>query len=210
MTRTTFLATISSLRALATTASRIQAWANCAEARARTRSALRPLERTGWRVSDGITLPAGGRVDHLVVGPSGVFVLDSRAWSGVVTVDRKGATITPPDDPATAWTEHGQHTALPPLAAALVRATSTAAGNAVVAPHVVVVVWAPFPDRLAHSGGVTYVAGDHLADWLSGQPRQLDGRQLVAWTVGAETMRMPHPRRPLATGGTRIPAAHQG
>jgi hypothetical protein len=31
--------------------------------------------------------------------PARVFVLDSKAWSGVVTVDQDGATVTPRDDP---------------------------------------------------------------------------------------------------------------
>jgi hypothetical protein len=36
------------------------------------------------------------------------------------------------------------------------------------------VIWAPFPEGLAVSGGITYVAGDRLAGWLSQQPRRPD------------------------------------
>ena len=35
-------------------------------------------------------------------------------------------------------------------------------------------IWASFPDRLAVSAGITYVAGEHLAEWLSGESRRAD------------------------------------
>ena len=53
------------------------------------------------------------------------------------------------------------------------------------APRAVVVVWAPFPERVTDSARVTYVAGEHLADWLIAQPRQLDRHQLAALTTAA-------------------------
>src|SRR4051812_32411396 len=50
-------------------------------------------------ITHDLDLPGAGNIDHLAVGPAGVFVLDSKAWSGVVTVEQDGATITPRDDP---------------------------------------------------------------------------------------------------------------
>ncbi len=44
----------------------------------------------------------------------------------------------------------------------------------------VVVLWSPFPQRTATSGAVTYVHGDHLADWLLAQPRQLHPKHVAA------------------------------
>jgi hypothetical protein len=38
-----------------------------------------------------------------------------------------------------------------------------------------VVIWGPFPERVAVSGSVTYVAGEHLAEWLTTQPHLPDG-----------------------------------
>lgn len=180
------------LDVVAAAASRIQAWANCAKGRRRTEHALHSLERTGWQVRHNITLPAGGRVDHLVLGPRGVYVLDSRAWPGVVTVDQKGATVTPRGDPTAAWTAGGHHRALPPAAAAVVRTLSAAMGNVALAPRTLVVVWSPFPDRLAESGGITYIAGDDLVGWLSDQPRRLDDQELTALT--ASVLRVCPPR----------------
>jgi hypothetical protein len=171
------------LRAIATAAAHVQRWAHETEGRRRTREALRPLERSGWHVDHDISLPDGASVDHLVLGPCGVFVVDSRAWDGVVTVDNKGPTITPRHDPRGAWTAYGHHRSLPPAAAAVVRRLAAATGGAVRAPRAVVAIWATFPEQVAESGGVTYVAGSHLARWLSEQPRRLAMSEVNALTV---------------------------
>lgn len=167
---------IDALRAVSAAAAQIHSWAAMAEGRHRTGLALRSLAGEAWRVARHIHLPNGSQADHLVIGPPGAFVLDSRAWRGVVTVDHKGATITPDGRPDAAWTARGQHCSLAPAAAALGRVVS-AGGSHLPAPRAVVVVWATFPDRLALSGGITYVAGDHLVEWLSGQALGT-GRQL--------------------------------
>jgi Nuclease-related domain len=157
-------------------AEHVHGWAAGEDGRRRTARVLRSLDNGTWQVTQNIRLPDGGHADHLAIGPSGVFLLDSRAWHGVITVDHKGATITPPGRPAAAWIARGQHCSLAPAAAALGRVLSKA-GSSLPGPHAVVVVWSPFPDALAVSGGITYVAGEHLAEWLSGQTRRLD--QLV-------------------------------
>jgi Nuclease-related domain len=172
-----------SLRIVAA-AAQLHRWATAAEGRRRTERVLRALDPAGWQVAHQIALPGGGHVDHLVVGLGGVYLLDSRAWHGVVTVDQKGATITPGDDPGAAWTARGQHQSLPPAAAAVVRALSAATGHPLPAPCAVVVIWAPFPERVAVSCGVTYIAGEQLGDWLTGQPSRLDRQRVAAMPVG--------------------------
>ena len=162
--------TARSLRAVAALAAGVGSWAAAAEGRRRTEHALDILDRAQWRVWDRVALPGGGHVDHVIVGPSGVYVLASTSWHGVVTVDQKGATITPTGTPDTAWTARGQHRSLPPAAVAVVRSLNAANGTSFTAPRPVVVIWAPFPERIAVSGGVTYVAGEDLAGWLAGQP----------------------------------------
>ena len=163
---------VDSLQLVAAAAARVQSWAVAAEGRRRTRQVLQSLDREAWQVTQHIRLPGGGHADHLVIGPSGVYVLESRAWQGVVTVDHKGATITPEGRPAAAWIARGPHCALAPAAVALGRAMPTSAGSPRHAPRAVVVVWAPFPECLAVSGGITYVAGDRLGGWMSEQPRR--------------------------------------
>ncbi len=162
------------LRAVATAAARVQAWAEATEARHRTDRALQPLLGDGWDVAHDVRLPGVDRIDHLAAGPSGVYLLASKAWQGVVTVDHKGATITPAHDEASAWTARGPHRSLPPAAAAVVHALAAAGGRSFPAPRVVVVVWAPFPEGVTVCAGVSYVAGEHLVDWLVGQPARTD------------------------------------
>jgi hypothetical protein len=48
--------------------------------------AVAPLTVTGWHVLHDRTLPHGGNLDHLLVGPGGVLVLDAKHWSGDVSV----------------------------------------------------------------------------------------------------------------------------
>ena len=171
------------LRVLSAAASHVHAWAARTEGRRRTHRALRLVEGAGWLVRHDLELPGGGRVD-LALGPSGTYVLDSKAWDGVVTVDLKGATITPRDRPSAAWTARGEHRAFPSAAARVVRALSAPAGAPVPIPRPVVVVWAAFPDRVTECGGVAYVAGDHLAEWLVDQPPRLGVERITAQPAG--------------------------
>jgi hypothetical protein len=167
----------------------IERWAVGADGERRTEKALRRLERVGWHFLHDLDRPGAGNVDHLAIGPGGVYVLDSKAWRGVVTVDSAGATVTPRDDPEAAWTATGQQRCLPLAATAVARALAAGTGRSVPAPRAVAVLWAPFPQQHAVSRSVDYVAGDHIADWLLGQPRQLH-REHVAQLVAAAHTQM--------------------
>jgi Nuclease-related domain len=163
---------IDPLRLVAAAAAQVHDWAAKGGGQRRTGRVLQSLDPAIWRVHQNIQLADGGHADHLVIGPGGAYLLDSRAWHGAVTVDHKGATITPEGRPAAAWTARGQHCSLAPAAARFGRVVSRPAGSPLPTPRAVVVIWAPFPDGLAVSGGITYVAGEYLADWLSGEPRR--------------------------------------
>lgn len=165
----------------------IERWSVGADGERRTEKALRCLERVGWHFVHDLDRPGVGNVDHLAIGPGGVFVLDSKAWRGLVNVDSSGATVTPRDDPEASWTATGQQRALPRAATAVGRALASETGRSVPAPRAVVVVWAPFAQRHAVCGSVDYVAGDHVADWLLGQPRQLHREHVAALVAAAGT-----------------------
>ncbi len=47
------------------------------------------LARLGseWTVFNGLLLPNGQDIDHVAVGPQGVFVIETKHWSGAVTVE---------------------------------------------------------------------------------------------------------------------------
>jgi Nuclease-related domain len=48
---------------------------------------LAPLTAQGWYVLHDRKAPAGGNIDHVVVGPPGVFVIDAKNWSYPIAVD---------------------------------------------------------------------------------------------------------------------------
>ncbi|WP_051711532.1 nuclease-related domain-containing protein [Streptomyces sp. NRRL S-350] len=59
---------------------------------------LEPLKAAGWKVLHGVPLPSGSDIDHVVIGPPGVFTINSKhhpgatVWVGdkVVKVNRNG------------------------------------------------------------------------------------------------------------------------
>src|SRR5690606_9406166 len=51
------------------------------------------LTRRGWRVLHGISLGAGGDVDHLLIGPQGVFVVNARHHPGARVEVRRSAVL---------------------------------------------------------------------------------------------------------------------
>ena len=57
----------------------------------RTARLLAPLERHGWAVLHDLALPGSrANLDHLVIGPGGVFVIDSKQYRGRLQLDGSG------------------------------------------------------------------------------------------------------------------------
>ena len=48
--------------------------------------ALAPLTAAGWHVLNDREMPGGGNIDHIVVGPGAVIVLDAKAWNSTLGV----------------------------------------------------------------------------------------------------------------------------
>ena len=67
----------------------VTAWRRGAQGERRTARLLDRLTRDGYVVFHDLALPGSlANVDHLVIGPTGVFVIDSKQWIGNV---RQGA-----------------------------------------------------------------------------------------------------------------------
>lgn len=127
---------------------------------------LARLDAATWFVVHDV--PAGhGNVDHLVVGPGGVFVLDSKRVGGRVIVRPDGIRVERLDD-ENLWYSHGG-------AAHLRRLAAQTSSRMFAATHIkawvtpVMVVWADFPQRLVE-GDCVVVHGDELVAWLESQP----------------------------------------
>jgi hypothetical protein len=66
-------------------------WARGARGERRTARQLRRLGRHGWVVFHDLAIPgSGANADHLVVGPGGIFLLDSKNWRGRLALTPDG------------------------------------------------------------------------------------------------------------------------
>jgi hypothetical protein len=67
------------------------AWRRGAAGERRTARVLAALERQGWAVLHDLAVPGSrANIDHLVIGPSGVFVIDSKQYRGRLQLDQSG------------------------------------------------------------------------------------------------------------------------
>jgi len=82
------------------------AWRRGAVGERRTARLLGQLERHGWAVLHDLTVPGSrANIDHLAIGPGGVFVIDSKQYRGRLQLDASGKL----------W--HGRHPLAPALRA---------------------------------------------------------------------------------------------
>jgi hypothetical protein len=102
------------------------AWRRGAAGERRTARLLGPLERRGWAVLHDLAVPGSrANMDHLVIGPGGVFVIDSKQYRGRLQPDSSGRL----------W--HGRHPLTPALRAVSFEADQAA--QVLTDPDVVVV-----------------------------------------------------------------------
>jgi Nuclease-related domain len=67
------------------------AWRRGAAGERRTAQLLGPLERHGWAILHDLAVPRSqANIDHLVIGPGGVFVIDSKQYRGRLQLDPCG------------------------------------------------------------------------------------------------------------------------
>jgi len=67
------------------------AWRRGAAGERRTARLLDPLQRHGWVVLHNLAVPGSrANIDHLVIGPGGVFVIDSKDYRGRLQLDGSG------------------------------------------------------------------------------------------------------------------------
>jgi hypothetical protein len=147
----------------------IAKWAVGADGERRTAKALRPiLRKKQWSVRHDVQRPHEN-FDHVLVGPPGVFLLETKVRVGRVRLEDGTLTIRYPDDPDEVVT-------LPRLAAQMrgraaeLRATHRFEDGARCWVTPVVVLWADFPQRRVAHGGITYLHGDELVSWLRSRP----------------------------------------
>jgi hypothetical protein len=79
------------VRRLTRVPAEIDAWRRGGIGERRTAKLLRPLERRGYVVLHDLGVPgSAANLDHLVIGPTGVWLVDSKRWRGHIVVDPTG------------------------------------------------------------------------------------------------------------------------
>jgi hypothetical protein len=147
------------------------AWRRGAAGERRTARLLDPLERHGWVVLHDLAVPGShANIDHLAIGPGGVFVIDSKQYRGRFQLDPSGRL----------W--HGRHSLAPTLRAVSFEADQAAQvlpdpGVAVV--PIVAVHGAQVPWGKVVTDGAPVVTARRLPSLLGGLPPML-GPERVA------------------------------
>jgi hypothetical protein len=165
-----------------------------------TAKVLRKLEREGWIVLHD--LPSGhgnANVDHIAIGPGGVYLLDSKQLGGSVTIDGDGAAVRRIDDPDLSY----RFTASVQISR-LARQTHDrilAHSRLKIWVSPVIVVWSDFPQRVVDEGQCAYVHGDELVAWLRARSQVIAHMRIaqVADSVRssfAPELHVSHDRRP--------------
>jgi hypothetical protein len=148
------------------------AWGRGSVGERRTARFLDPLERQGWAVLHDLAVPhSQANIDHLVIGPGGVFVIDSKQYRGRLQLDRSGRL----------W--HGRYPLAPTLQAVSFEADQAALvlpdpGMAVV--PVVAVHGAQVPWGKIVVEGVPVVAARRLPSMLCALPAVLGPERVAA------------------------------
>ncbi len=154
----------------------VENWHLGAEGERKTERALEPLVRAGWSFAHDIQGP-GGNIDHIAVGPAGVYLLETKNPRGSVEI-RKGVThVRPRHDPDRTTPLRSVR---PQAAGAAARTKDEIERRSGIRAWVqpTVVFWSDFPAQLVEDDGCVYVHGSRLASWLRERPETLDQQQV--------------------------------
>jgi hypothetical protein len=156
------------------------AWRRGAAGERRTGRLLAPLERRGWAVLHDLAIPgSAANIDHLVIGPGGVLVIDSKQYRGWLRLDQYGMV----------W--HGRHLLVSALRKVLwaadqadeVLGVADLQVAAIVAVHGASVPWG-----CLQADGVTVAPARQVPDLLQALPPIL-GPERVAWLADRARLR---------------------
>jgi hypothetical protein len=146
-------------------------WRRGAAGERRTARLLGPLERQGWVVLHDLAVPGSrANIDHLAIGPGGIFVIDSKQYRGRLQLDPSGRL----------W--HGRYPLAPSLQAVSFEADQAAQvlpdPGMVVLP-VVAVHGAQVPWGKVVVEGVPVVAARRLLNLLRALPAVLSPERVT-------------------------------
>jgi Nuclease-related domain len=148
------------------------AWRRGAQGERRAARLLGRLDRHGWTILHDLAIPGSrANIDHLAIGPGGVFVIDSKQYSGRLHLAADGQL----------W--HGRYPLAPVLRAA--RFEADRAGQVLAAPGVqvvpiVAVHGAQVPWSKLVVEGVSVVPARRLPSMLRALPAVLESERVAS------------------------------
>jgi hypothetical protein len=158
----------------------IENWREGAEAERRTARALRRLD--ALVVHD--VQRRFGNYDHLLVAPSGVYMIETKDLKGEVTVNRgvisRRRRHDPTDERVVARITERALGAAAELSAEIQRRSGMRTWV-----QAVVVFWCDFPQGVLEDERCVFIGGEQLADWIARRPSKLsdDARRRAAAAV---------------------------
>jgi hypothetical protein len=148
----------------------IERWRVGANGERATARALRPLVAAGWTLVNDIQT-GHGNIDHVLAGPPGVFLLDTKNLHGVVSVERGVLSVRWHEDPDDGYEAPRLARRVRGAAAGLHATLSEQGCDVWVQP--IVVLWGSFDQRSLQSDGVAWIHGTDLATVLANRPIEL-------------------------------------
>jgi hypothetical protein len=122
-----------------------------------------------WECIHDISKRSGGNWDHVLVGPAGIFLLDSKRYASV--------SVAADDELRVGrLSYHGSY--FRSAAISLKYALEPHVGKRWV--NAVIVIWGDFPQKRYAEKDVVYLQSDELLGWLSEQPGRLSERERKA------------------------------
>jgi hypothetical protein len=148
----------------------VQNWKRGAEGERRTAKALKPLLRRGWTVEHDVQQEGKANLDHVLTGPPGVFLLETKNLAGTISLDNGVLLARQFDDPDEVY----RYRSLAPRLRGQSKELSVrlhAERGRRTWVNAVAVIWGHFPQGVVSHENVTYVHGDQLRAWLADHER---------------------------------------
>jgi Nuclease-related domain len=159
----------------------VENWRNGEAGERKTAKALKPLERSGLNVVHDVQVRFGN-YDHIAVGRSGVYLLETKNPSGIVEYRDGQFWLQRRLDPdASARLDEIRSRALASAAAVKEEIERRTGIRSWV--QAVVVFWSDFPDGLVEDGRCVFVHGSGLRAWLESRPDCLDERKVETFVT---------------------------
>lgn len=141
----------------------------------RTAKVLEPLTRRGWVVLHDLRWDKGN-FDHVIIGPGGIFALDTKNWRGEARFDGRSLSVLSPGSHRPA--SYPQIAGATRAQAAQLHDWLERRGAGWQWVNAAVVLWTDFEQQRATGSNIAFVHGDHLVSWLEELPARLNAKQV--------------------------------